>query len=329
MFRRIQALIVFALIFAGPARADVLSWFTGHGGMRAEYAAPNEHYNYYQYNIAKLGTFDQPTAAVAVGTLRAFNLAGVLRRDMLVAVDISQGIVTINEAIAHMIVQKNRQEFISSLLLFEETQARIDTAEQFRALATLALDNHDGNREFRRILRRTGNETAKWITEIRKYGTDAETFGGTFFSNDEAYEHVRSLIRNGKFHTRTADLGNYESVFELGEFVRERGHVVSEFDISNVMDYVANLTRSQKLVSFVASVDALPHDRDSRVLLTVFKEFATGYDSLKLPKGDQWVYLAPTFHDFITNGSQRKSAIYGHLFDLHGKSNGCAARIAH
>lgn len=285
----------------------------------SKYLVPNEFANYLHYDRLDGRRFDgRPTAVIAVGTLRVFNLAARLRRDVAISLDISGQISQFNREIAVLIERFDRQSFIREILGVEDPSIPVGDRDQFHAAALDAIGRSwqsqgDVSVGFRKVLHDNESELNNWYTALSNYADSDATWSGTFFASDEAYEHIRKVIREGRFYTVTGSLSTQDNMRKVSAFLNESGYVVSEIDLSNAFDYITGYEGRSGVYRLNQNLERLPTTEATQVLLTTRAGSLTGAgastDGLLLGI-ESWVYMlasVPEFKKSTQSGNLEKS----------------------
>lgn len=105
----------------------------------------------------------------------------------------------------------------------------------------------------------------------RTYPTLGETLAlpGSFIESDEAYARVRKLVVENRVIPIAGDFGGKHALRAVGDDMRARGVTLGVFYTSNVEQYLFD---QRKHRTFVASVDAMPRDEESRIVRVWFDQ---------------------------------------------------------
>jgi hypothetical protein len=288
-------------------RTNALDTFKEPEGDNAtnKFIVPNEFDNYLQFNGLTESHSRSQKAVIAVGTIRAFNLAAVLRRDILVSMDYSNGVIEFNNTLAEMIGTLSRTAFLASILGVEPGEFDLSTREGVFEAASYALErrtqspsrNPFVNRFMAYLPHNTYGQSfwLGWIYSIKNYASSDLRWNATFFSDIANYEHIQKLILHQKYFSVRGSLSGSTSLKAIGRLLEKGGYKVSELDVSNALEHVAKYEGAGGITNFLRNLEALPTDSNTRVLLTADTRIAPDITFESEPRTQEWVYLVRTF----------------------------------
>lgn len=100
--------------------------------------------------------------------------------------------------------------------------------------------------------------------------TDLEGRQASYLATEESYRFVRDLERRNLIIPVVGDLAGPKALVEMGHVLREGGHTVSAFYVSNIEFY---LMRDGRFPRFVRNTSQLPFSENSMLIRSVFGRF--------------------------------------------------------
>jgi hypothetical protein len=97
--------------------------------------------------------------------------------------------------------------------------------------------------------------------------TDPESGATSFLGSEESYARARRLVVENRVLPVVGDFGGTHALRAVADDIRARGQELGVFYVSNVEQY---LFESHTYGNFVASVRAMPHDDESRLVRVWF-----------------------------------------------------------
>jgi len=203
-----------------------------HFGM---YVPPNEQHPAMALPIWKQSNHG---AYVSVGTERSFMGAAVTRAAALVVIDYDSAIVqfaAINRAL--LAASVNRDDYVTLRLtapretwVGRASQVATEDAETLRDKTAWTFWN-DNVRQ----------NTNAWSAAFQHFNQQADKPDGPFAQtnymfDDQLYQHLHDLARNGHIWTRTLDLRDEKAVRKLCQDMLASGMILGVIDTSNVPD---------------------------------------------------------------------------------------------
>lgn len=299
--KRAQSDVLQTPIESGPVSEDT------HAS--ADFIAPNEFDNYLHFREVAPPSPGDGRAVISVGTLRAFNLAGVMERDYLFCVDYAPGIAEFNRALARLIVRFERRELLRLLLvdskpietsgnkpehlaLRERLAERNESGELARSLTSAVTEDPDLKVVYDFFVHGKDDRPnwKTWVKAFAQFTESAERYEATFFGNQRAYEHLQKLIRSGRFFALTGSLSGHETLRSIGRYLAMRGAVISELDTSNALEHVERAEKNVGMLNFVRNAEELPFAKDGRILVTVDTRFLKPEEKAAFPSIGTWHY---------------------------------------
>lgn len=254
----------------------------------AGHLLPNEFENHLQYPRDQR----RGGAVIAVGTFRAFNVAAAVRAQYLIAFDAAASVRRFNEAIADAVLAHSRAEFIGHLLGAGEPLPSREGALSWMRARILEQEAHfpglftPGLFEVYRREDPKYDEAiarAEYLGTFEEYFRTPERYAHTFFGSEEAYEHLRGLLRGARFRAVTGRLEGPTAFAEVAYALGQLDARVSVLDVSNALDFI--YTR-EGIGRFVHNVRRLRFSRDGLILFT-------DHNGVRSPH-PEWAYLWST-----------------------------------
>ncbi len=177
-------------------------------------------------------------AYVSVGTERSFIGAAVTRAAALVVIDYDSAVVqftTINRAL--LAASANRDDYIT-LRLAATQDIWASRASQVAFDDAKTLRDKDSWKFWNDNVRQNTNA---WSAAFQHFNQQSGKPDGPFAQtnymfDDQFYQHLHELAKNGHIWTRTADLRDETSVRKLCRDMRASGMTLGVVDTSNVAD---------------------------------------------------------------------------------------------
>ena len=152
----------------------------------------------------------------------------------------------------------------------------------------------------------------------RRYPTLGENFaardpeGGatSFLGSEESYARVRRLVVDNRVLPIVGDFGGAHALRAVAADMRERHETLGVFYASNVEQY---LFEQHTYGAFVTSVDAMPHDDESRIVRVWFD---AGKPHPAQRPGHRTTQLAFPVNAFLARAAKRPLAYYWDVVNL-------------
>jgi hypothetical protein len=267
----------------------------------AKFLIPNEADNWLNLRDVSADPGIKPRVAISVGSVRAFNLA--VLADHALVVDYSDGLIGFDKILAEMVLRYNRSEFLAAVS-GAPSKFMISTREDF--LRAIAAQRETGaqpkgseplTEQFMSFFPDLGERGQSfwlgWLLAMRNYAQSDLRWNWTFFGSDESYDHVRKMIREGRFHLVRGSLSGNFSMSEISKWMRREGIILGAIDVSNAIEHIANLQGAAGIERFQQNLSQLPIDRDSQILLTVdLKKTENGTALPESSKVGNWFFYA-------------------------------------
>jgi hypothetical protein len=260
----------------------------------AQFIVPNEFDNYLHYNrIAKEQTeIGQKRTVIAVGSLRAFNLAAVLKRDALISLDISAEVSQFNRTLAAVIAVYDRPTFIKAMLGLDlKAHIPLHSRTDFQdALEQAYLSEAAFENPITQLLIDPYRMDA-WLESLSEFAQNNQRFTATFFSSDENYLHLQKLIRAGQLSVITGNLAGEQTMLRLAQEMTRSELVVSELDISNALSFIIAHESEGAIHRLKRNIQALPTAPKASLLLTLSHRHLDWSAKYGDPQKGMWHYL--------------------------------------
>lgn len=273
-----------------------------------KFIIPNELDNNLNYAMIPHSTRTQPTAVISVGSLRAFNLMAVKRRDFGIAFDYSQQIADFNRITVDLVSDLDRARFLGALLgdlnpihTREEFLARLDQKFKSRAEPQVPTGNARLDQFLSPLKSPPGSQQSlwlMWLMSIRQYANTPESWNATLFGSEENYEHLRRMARESRIRIVRGSLSGDKSLKAIAAGLKSKNYVVSEIDVSNAIEHVANQEGLAGIDRWRANLAELPTDADTRVLVTVDKRFVKDGQFTGSAQVKKWIYSSFKVSEF-------------------------------
>ncbi len=285
---------------------------------------PNEFNNYSQYNrLPKHLEFN--STVISVGSIRAFNLVGVMKRDLLITLDYDVQVRNFNETLANLIRVSTRGEFLKAIFGLrslgtsreEIAFGYISYAPQFSTQEEQKFSDFFMPRNISDPTTKSGGELTiwkklwpvldsrtrqelvwrSWQESLRKFANSEQSWKSTFFGSDEAYDHVRTLIKSGRFFSIGGSLSGDRSLRAISQFLKNNNYWVSEIDISNALEHIYKYEKYAGLQKFIDNIANLPHNSSAQILSThnLTTESATQLTASDPGWQSDWAYRITPF----------------------------------
>ncbi|MES2770092.1 MAG: hypothetical protein V4596_13185 [Bdellovibrionota bacterium] len=270
-----------------------------------KFIIPNEFGNYLHYQGgAKLDR----SAVISVGTLRSFNLAAVLKRDLLIAMDYSDEVREFNLILAQLIAKYSLAEFLSVILGGNPNELKIQSKDQFINRIQQLMNREPISFQEDPLIKKfheffpKGNVSENqqslwlmWVFSLRQYTQSDKSWLATFFSNEENYNHIKKMILDKRFLVVRGSLSGDFSMPKIALYLKENKYTVSELDVSNAIEHISQFSGEAGIRAFQRNMLQLPIAKGSRVLITVDKRYVQGGQFAESPQLQKWIYLARSF----------------------------------
>lgn len=270
---------------------------------------PSENYVSNELSLLDIAT-DLKTPAlsgrayVGVGPEQNYTYLGILEPKVAYVVDIRRGNLLEHFMFRGCFEQaKTPAEFLS--LLFDGDVART------KAVMDRLHVSHTNEDE--KTLARIQASFAKHRLAIaytmlrngRTYPTLGETLAlkGSFTESDEAYARVRRLVVENRVIPVVGDFAGRHALRAVGDDMRARGLLLGVFYASNVEQYLFD---QRKHGTFVASIEAMPRDEESRMVRVWFDQGRPHPDQRAKASGIRTTQLVMKTNAFVA-GAPYKS----------------------
>ena len=279
---------------------------------RAEdlFVAPNEFDAYLHHNRRRADppVKNGPLAIVAVGTFRAFGLLGALERDYLIAVDYAPGATEFNLALARLMTRHKRIKLLGLLIGREDFAVPKDAderafirsvAEQLRAgklsltEATTPIVRDADLRIVMSHFRHLSGSRSNWdhwLNAIVGFTESPERYAAFILGNEKGYQHAAKTIAEGRFAAVTGSISGPETMRSVGAALEHVGASVSEVDVSNALEGVAQNEGNKGLRRFEIGFLSLPLANGAKMLLTIDSRLKENQRATLGPGRDHWRY---------------------------------------
>lgn len=209
-------------------------------------------------------------AYVGVGPEQSYSYLGILEPKVAYIVDIRRG-----NLLEHMIFRgcfekaKTPAEFFAAL--FDDDVARTKAVLDRLHVEHSKEDDKALARIHAAFAKHKLGITYTMLANGRTYPTLGETLAlkGSFTESPDAYARVRQLVLENRVLPIVGDFGGKQALPAVGADMRERGLVLGVFYTSNVEQYLFD---QKKHGTFVASVEAMPRDGESRIVRVWFDQ---------------------------------------------------------
>jgi hypothetical protein len=311
----------------------------------ARFLVPNEFDNHLQFGsiLQQPQKPDRPRAIVTVGTLRAFNELGALKRDYLVILDFAPDVAEFNAALARLIAQHDRLVTLQTLIGTKSSLNSTDSVserqrvrnvieekmKERRALGAAALPCEIEDRTLAKFLSKpalTGYAYDSWLSALHEWTLSDSRYQSTFFGDAISFDHVKNAIRENRVLSATGSLTGRSTMASIAQFLRSRQITVSELDLSNSLRGIVSLHDRSTLSQFAKNIQSLPVNDLTLVLATESTDQLTHANSDTRTQrslgaraaAKDWSYFVIKFSDFSNRVASLKG---GSDLDHYLKSN--------
>ena len=221
-------------------------------------------------------------AYLGVGTDQNYMLAGWAKSDLIVIVDFDIYIIDLHRVYA---------------LFFEEAETYEDflqrwSPESEEAMLALIDERYSERDDYERV--RKAYKVARQLVWARlrnvKKAYDKRGIA-TFVSDQEQYEHIRTLSRNGRIFAVRGDFTADETMVAVRKAMEDSGFEFSVIYLSNVEQYIDYTPEVRR------NLGQLPVADDGVVVRTL------GWSAFGFAEGEEYHYnvqSAPKFTDWLT-----------------------------
>lgn len=273
----------------------------------SKFIVPNEFGNFFQYD--RLPEAPGNRAALSVGSVRAFNLLGAGRRDSLITLDYADGVRAFNENLAKLIENSDRISFLAGIIGVDSKRFDLSSRKGVLDAVDAALQDrrhpHSAVPHWNKFYaalpppptQMSQSPWRAWLIALKSYAENEQSWNATFFAGETAYSHVKSVIRGGRFYALRGSLSGDLTLAAVAKILREKNYVVSELDVSNAIEHIANYEGHDGVRRFTKNLALLPKDEFSRVLLTIDRRHVSEGQLAGEPMQGKWAYLTKTFEE--------------------------------
>lgn len=269
----------------GPAKLTELDDATRRSFLEGEADAPIPvDIHYVQSNETRHDLYfeyirDKGGAYIGVGSDMNFTMMAVMKAEYAFLLDIDYRVVDL-QRMYEVLVQAHDQPraLVDAWHASHEAETRKLLADAFAA---------EGEKAQTRILRgfATARETVYRHLE-RVIARKQKGEPVSWLSDPELYAHVRAMYQTGRVRMMPGNLAGNHSLRTVGAVCKSLGVTVRTLYMSNAEEYFKYTD------DFVANIESLPADPDSRVLRTIYNK--------KWVHADLWAYQVQPLQDFQT-----------------------------
>jgi hypothetical protein len=232
---------------------DKIPWERGIKDGR--YIKPNE-LQFFNFSKALRG---KKGALISVGTFRTFQDAAMGDFSEVISIDLDQEIISHNKIQLDLIMRASDRfhwlELMSGIPGLAEKVRKYDAGK----LSTEKLKSYISKHDLR----------DPFVESLMGFLLDRGTYPETFFGSDKAFNKLKRLQAEGRFHFICASISGNKSMKKVADILRRNGTPVSVVDVSNAPEYLAESDHPKRdIKGFLRNFKALPVDETSAVLFT-------------------------------------------------------------